>query len=1121
MSFGFSVGDFLAVIGLVTQLRKDFVDAPSQLRDLSAELKTFSILLQDTEVDLTANDLDSRQHEALEDTLSSAREFLEDLRKFIEKNKEIPTSTGSKVKVNLKRIWKRLNFDQHEVSKFRHQISVIISGLQMFASNEVKHNTRKIVRYVNEQEHKDILKWLSDDDYNYHKNYQSHLVRNRQAGTRRWLLCSDEWKSWLKSAGQTLYCPGIPGSGKTFTTAMVIENIGSMSEGHGWVFAYVFCNYQRHRENMCEILLRSLLRMVLEQTQEISDEIQRWPTRNKEISIDEMIEHLRLSIKGCSRVFFMVDALDELDVFQDLVSYLFDLQKAVGVNLYFTSRRIPHIRMLFDKTMIVPIKATEHDVGVYIEHQMKKPNVPSFVRSNQALQEEIKKTVVNAVGEMFLLAELQVTQLMQSKSTRRLQNALKAITSGISTYDTAYQAAMDRIQSQDKRLYELATNAISILAYAERPLLAPELVHALSVDLDIDESSDNEPYKTGDVQSMIDSLGVYDPDLMPTIEDVVAASAGLIVHQPDSGIVQLVHKTTKEYLMSEDGRRKWFPRAQLTIAAICLIYSQAFESRAGSADWPFLEYAQKHYGHHIMAQQTLERREGSASVPSPHESTPGSISSVSEAQSLIDQIGLARMAQDLGGVEGVLIAACEKNQLNFARVLLSTNQYSRPSGKSANIDTLSLYVEADSAIDRALLAAVRNGHVEIVDLLLKYGASHMVGRHVKHKGVMSLLAIAASEGHHDIITYFLDHGYFATVMMQHDEDGAGCVNEDLVGLRRPEVVAEFFLRTYTIDLSTCDGSGANALIQAAKEGVSKLVHLILEKRGDLLNSQDFRGRTALSWATTSARGSIDVVPILLGYKGIQPELADANGLTAIDYVLAQLTRFSYSSVHETLLLSMIPFLEHGINMIVRDGCTLLHMLIDASDYQSGTSWAGDGRHWGKPKRYEGRDIFELRKEWAQSRYNWVFSVEMESSLPRLSLHGFEEALRTASASAAQVRCSPCKCGIGTIFLAILTENVKVVELLLEFYPDLVNDRFFDGSSPLDLAMCIQDPNLRHSMSDRIISKILIANSDETDSPRSDIGESDSGDAQQDCSLTPLDLNQGKGIDQTTEEINDK
>lgn len=792
MSFGFSVGDFLAVIGLVTQLRKDFLDAPSQLRDLSAELKTFSIVLQDTEVDLTANELDSRQLEALESTLNSAREVLKDLQQFIENNKEIPKSTGSRARVNLKRAWKRLNFDQREVSKFRSQITSIISGLQMFTLNEVKHNTRKIARYVDKQEHKDILKWLSDDDFNYHKNYQSHLVRNRQPGTRKWLLGSDEWKTWLKVSGQTLYCPGIPGSGKTFTTAMVIESIETLSEENGWVFAYVFCNYQQRKENMCEMLLRSLLRMVLEQTQEIPDEVQRWPTRNKEISINDIIGQLRVSMKGCSRVFFMVDALDELDMFQDLVSHLFDLQEAVSVNLYFTSRKLPHIQMHFDRVMTVPIKATEYDVEVYLDNQMGRPNVPNFVRSNQALQDEIKKTIVNAVGEMrvnsrpdsfaifymltqfrFLLADLQVTQLMQSKSTRRLQNALKAITSGTATYESTYQAAMDRIQSQDERQRELATNAISILAYAERPLLAPELVHALSVDLDLDEHSDIELDKTEDLQSMSESLGVFDPDLMPTVEDVLAASAGLIVHQPDSDIVQLVHKTTKEYLMSDHGRQKWFPRAQFTIASTCLIYSLASEGSGDVADWPFLDYAQKHYGHHIMAQRTLERSEGPPTAKSCSED-PALYSTVAalKSQQLIDQIGLARMAQELGGQEGVLIAACEKNQLNFARVLLSTNQYNRSSGQSES-DTQSLYAEADCAIDRALLIAVRNGNLELVDLLLKHGASPMTGGKMKdfpEAQAVSLLTIASLEGHQDIVAYLLDHDYFTMAMMEHEQD---------------------------------------------------------------------------------------------------------------------------------------------------------------------------------------------------------------------------------------------------------------------------------------------------------------------------------------------------------------
>lgn len=372
----------------------------------------------------------------------------------------------------------------------------------------------------------------------------------------------------------------------------------------------------------------------------------------------------------------------------------------------------------------------------------------------------------------FLLAELQVIQLMQCKSTRRLQNALRAISSGTSTYESAYQNAMDRIQSQDKRVCELATNAISILAYAERPLSAQELVHALSVDLDYHESSGNELGKMVDLQLEMDSIGIYDPDLMPTIEDVLAASAGLITHQTDSGIVRLVHKTTKEYLMSEGGRQKWFPQAQFTIAAICLIYSQAFEGSGDDvAHWPFLDYAQKHYGHHIMAQQALENGEGTAiDRPVNEESALDQSPSGIRAQQLIGQIGLARMAQELSGTEDLLVVACEKNQLNFARVLLSTKQYSRSAGQSAGSETDSPYasVQATRAIDRALLAAAQNGSLELFDLLLKHGADPMIQDKIYENEGKSLLAVAASLGHHEVVSYILENEHFTMDTMQDE-----------------------------------------------------------------------------------------------------------------------------------------------------------------------------------------------------------------------------------------------------------------------------------------------------------------------------------------------------------------
>jgi hypothetical protein len=37
MSFGFSVGDFIAVLQLANDIRKQFVDAPSQFKAISEE----------------------------------------------------------------------------------------------------------------------------------------------------------------------------------------------------------------------------------------------------------------------------------------------------------------------------------------------------------------------------------------------------------------------------------------------------------------------------------------------------------------------------------------------------------------------------------------------------------------------------------------------------------------------------------------------------------------------------------------------------------------------------------------------------------------------------------------------------------------------------------------------------------------------------------------------------------------------------------------------------------------------------------------------------------------------------------------------------------------------------
>lgn len=322
----------------------------------------------------------------------------------------------------------------------------------------------------------------------------------------------------------------------------------------------------------------------------------------------------------------------------------------------------------------------------------------------------------------------------------------------------------------------------------------------------------------------------------------------------------------------------------------------------------------------------------------------------------------------------------------------------------------------------------------------------------------------------------------------------------LLSDQKRQAVVEFFLRTYTFDFSVRDADGNNAFILAAKQDMRKAAHLILKEREDLLNSQDDTGRTALSWAIEWE--DMDSISMLLGYKGIQAELVDAKGFAPIDYLCQMKTPQRGNLIFITALLSMIPFLKHGINTIDRKGCTLLHILIDTYYYYDrySDSWNMGIRHW-STKIYKDRTIFEHRKLWELESF--------ESPFTRLHAAGFRNILNAASASAAEVRASPCKCGIGTIFLAVCTEKVEIVEVLLDFYPDLVNDRFFDGSSLLDLTSCIRDQQRRQSMIDLILSKNPIIETDQNDSPGSGIDQSDSGEVQSICNSTDLELRQSQ------------
>ncbi|KAF3270847.1 hypothetical protein TWF217_007122 [Orbilia oligospora] len=74
------------------------------------------------------------------------------------------------------------------------------------------------------QEDQAILNWLTPNDYSLQQN---DICRNKRAGTGKWLLNSSEYQYWLATEKQTLFCPGIPGAGKTALTSTIISDLYS------------------------------------------------------------------------------------------------------------------------------------------------------------------------------------------------------------------------------------------------------------------------------------------------------------------------------------------------------------------------------------------------------------------------------------------------------------------------------------------------------------------------------------------------------------------------------------------------------------------------------------------------------------------------------------------------------------------------------------------------------------------------------------------------------------------------------------------------------------------------------------------------------------------------------
>jgi hypothetical protein len=120
---------------------------------------------------------------------------------------------------------------------------------------------QEVKRVRREQEdchYQAILDWITPIDY---ASQQSDFISRRQAGTGQWLLHSAEFHEWVEADKQILFCPGIPGAGKTILTSIIVDELTTrFYENKSVGIAYLYCNFRRKDDQEVQDLLASLLK---------------------------------------------------------------------------------------------------------------------------------------------------------------------------------------------------------------------------------------------------------------------------------------------------------------------------------------------------------------------------------------------------------------------------------------------------------------------------------------------------------------------------------------------------------------------------------------------------------------------------------------------------------------------------------------------------------------------------------------------------------------------------------------------------------------------------------------------------------------------------------------------
>ena len=253
-----------------------------------------------------------------------------------------------------------------------------------------------------------IEKWLSPPNASI--NYNDAL-KHHHKGSGSWFLHSEAFTSWKTRPNSFLWLHGIPGCGKTILSSAIIQTL--RNECHiSRIILYFYFDFNDTAKQSLEKLLIALISQLYiarEGSRTLLDQLYLSCKHGKDQpTVDQLEDILRAMARCTDEVCVVLDALDEAQARQKLLSWIRDFANSESTNIHLivTSRSERDIESALSKWMdpsesiSIQCEVVDEDIRAYLCARISSDEGLSRWKLFPDVQQEIEVSLMEKARGM-------------------------------------------------------------------------------------------------------------------------------------------------------------------------------------------------------------------------------------------------------------------------------------------------------------------------------------------------------------------------------------------------------------------------------------------------------------------------------------------------------------------------------------------------------------------------------------------------------------------------------------------------------------------------------------------------------------------------------------------------